>query len=49
MNLVPVNQELLRALHDYLMTRPMGEVEGLVVGLRQSVQAHQAQTAASGD
>lgn len=49
MNPIPVNQELLRALHDYLMTRPMGEVEGLVVGIRQSMQTHQAQTAASGD
>lgn len=27
---------LASALHDYLLTRPMGEVEGLVVGLRQA-------------
>lgn len=45
MNLIPINQELVRALHDYLMTRPMGEIEGLVVGIRQSMQSHHAKAA----
>lgn len=29
-----IPDDLLKALHDYLLTRPMGEVEGLVVGIR---------------
>ena len=33
---VIISQQLAQALHDYLMTRPMGEVEGLALGLRQA-------------
>lgn len=28
--------DLVQAVHDYLMTRPMQEVEALVVGLRKA-------------
>jgi len=31
---VPVKIALVNALYQYLMSRPMGEVEGLVMGLR---------------
>lgn len=30
-----IPSDLLQALHDYLMARPMREVEGLVAGIRQ--------------
>lgn len=33
---VSMPAELAQAIHDYLMTRPMGEVEGLVVSIRQA-------------
>lgn len=33
---VTIPQDLAQALHDYLMRKPMIEVEGLVVALRQS-------------
>lgn len=29
-----IKQDLLQAIHDYLVTRPMQEVEGLVSGVR---------------
>jgi hypothetical protein len=31
---VPVKIALVNALYQYLLSRPMGEVEGLVTGLR---------------
>lgn len=33
---VSIPQGLAQAIHDYLMTRPMREVEGLVAPLRQA-------------
>jgi hypothetical protein len=33
--MIEVPQTLLQALHDYLMSKPMIEVEQLVVGIRQ--------------
>ena len=35
MDKVEVPQGLMEAIHDYFLTRPMGEVENLVQGLRQ--------------
>lgn len=34
--LLLVPSSLIQAVHDYLTTRPMREVEGLVVGLRSA-------------
>lgn len=34
--MVTIPRELAQALHDYLVQRPMMEVEALVVGLRQA-------------
>lgn len=31
--------DLVQAIHDYLMGRPMREVEALVVAIRQAAQA----------
>ena len=31
-----VHKDVLQAIHDYLLTRPMGEVETLVNAIRQS-------------
>ncbi len=36
MEKITIPQGLASALHDYLLTRPMGEVEGLVMALRQA-------------
>lgn len=36
MEKITIPQALASALHDYLLTRPMGEVEGLVMALRQA-------------
>jgi len=36
---VTIPAELARAIHDYLVTRPMREVEGLVLALRQAKPA----------
>lgn len=33
---VSIPQQLAQAIHDYLVTRPMREVEGLVAPLRQA-------------
>lgn len=44
MEKITIPQALASALHDYLLTRPMGEVEGLVMALRQS--RHNQQNAA---
>jgi len=33
--MIEIPEQLARALHDYLLTRPMREVEGLVGALRQ--------------
>lgn len=40
MHVIPTG--LLMALQQYLMTQPMGEVEGLVNGLRQAKPAEDA-------
>lgn len=34
-----ISQELAQAIHDYLMTRPMREVEHLVIGIRNAEHA----------
>lgn len=36
MSKVTIPADLAQALHEYLMARPMREVEGLVVALRQA-------------
>lgn len=45
MEKVTIPQALASALHEYLLTRPMGEVEGLVMALRQA--RHSQQNAAA--
>lgn len=37
-----IHEPLLKALHNYLLTKPMGEVEALVNGLR-GVTPHQSE------
>lgn len=36
MNKVTIPTELANAIHDYLMSRPMREVEAMVAALRQA-------------
>ena len=44
MNVV-VQADALKAIHDYLLTRPMREVEGMVAAIRQAVPAKVENTA----
>lgn len=39
---VTIPAELAQAVHDYLMTRPMREVEQMVVGMRQAEPVKEA-------
>ena len=32
--MIPINTDLLQKIHDYLMTKPMREVESLIVEIR---------------
>lgn len=45
MNEIPLPGQLAQAIHEYLMGRPMREVEHLVAGLRQCAPAEQGNTA----
>lgn len=47
MDTIPIKIALLNALYQYLMTRPMGEVEVLVQGLRDSEPAKPIENTAS--
>lgn len=38
MEKINIPQALASAIHDYLLSLPMGEVEGLVMALRQALQ-----------
>lgn len=44
---ITVPAQLAQGIHEYLMTRPMREVEGLVAGLRQCAPPPEAGNTAS--
>jgi hypothetical protein len=39
-----IDQKLLQAIHDYLIARPMREVEGLVMAIREVPEANSHDT-----
>lgn len=43
-----IPNELLQTLHDYLVTRPMNEVEGMVMAIRQTCKPVQSEREADG-
>jgi len=41
--MIEIPEPLARALHDYLLSRPMGEVERMVAALRECKPKQEAQ------